>query len=148
MDSILRHIRTKDILGVNHELIQINKRDSSDLLCKDLRRKIKEIRPNLIDQVERYDVFGRYFRLTSCSCLRGVDYLYGTDLGRVSSVKVRLCILEGGCRSCSSSHCCRGPVQKICTAGRRGTLGRYVLYLAGPSLDHSAKSLNGSLATP
>ena len=47
-DSILRHIRTKDILGVNHELVQINKRDSSGLLCKDLRRKIKEIRPDFI----------------------------------------------------------------------------------------------------
>ena len=47
-DSILRHVRNIDSLGVYHELHQINKRDSSGLMDEDLQQKIQEIRPDYI----------------------------------------------------------------------------------------------------
>ena len=47
-DSILRHVKTKDSLGNNHELIQINKRDSRGLNDADLRKRVQEIRPDYV----------------------------------------------------------------------------------------------------
>ena len=45
-DSILRHVKAKDSLGINHDLHQINKRDSTGLLHEDVRQFILKIRPD------------------------------------------------------------------------------------------------------
>ena len=112
-DSILCYIRTKDILGVNHELVQINKRDSSGLLCKDLRRKIKEIRPDFIYiHLGINDVFQEIpLRKTMENFLdfkSFTDWLFGTKillslplLTTDPSVNVRLADLRQGLKEIS-----------------------------------------------
>ena len=47
-DSILRHINSSDALGVNHEVVVINKRSTAGLLSKEVRLKIREVRPDYI----------------------------------------------------------------------------------------------------
>ena len=47
-DSILRHVKENDSLGVNHDMYQINKRDSRGLNEAKLRQKIKDLRPDFV----------------------------------------------------------------------------------------------------
>ena len=47
-DSILRHVRDIDSLGVNHELHRINKRDSNGLTDDKVLEEIQKIRPDYI----------------------------------------------------------------------------------------------------
>ena len=47
-DSIMRHIKTHDSLGVNHHLHHVSKRDTSALNERDLRQLIKRSKPDYV----------------------------------------------------------------------------------------------------
>ena len=84
-DSILRHIDKPEMLGVNHEVHLINKRDSYGLRHEDLRDIIRKVRPeyvfihlginDIFQKIDLRDTLSNFIKFKSF-----IDWQFGTKL--------------------------------------------------------------------